>query len=497
MNNISVPPIKVQGSIRWKLILPMMMLMLFFVISMTLFQISSQKKILAAELEKRIKLMQENLEEKGKYFSENLYRQVEEDIAAMNISGMVENIRKNVTQNDFVKYAVLTNGSRKIFVHTLHPDTEGKASDDTRHSAMLQQEGMLLKNRTEADESVTEIVCPIRISTEPWGILRVILNRNILEAEIRKSREQIAEENRSMIRKIFITSCIFMVASFVIVLLLSARFSKPLADMTRSARKMSEGDFTRRIHARGKDEIGILAKAMNDMAKNLNNIISKNMHLAEHFSDAASDQTASLDETVSLLTAMSDTIEKNTENAQQADRFMQKTAAVVSHANDAIERLTLSMEEISAAGSETFNILKNIDEIAFQTNLLSLNAAVEAARAGDSGAGFAVVANEVRNLALRSGTAAGETGRLIQDTAAKIKDGVQLVTLVNEGFREVAANAEKVAVLVSEISLASAEQNEGIDRINEAMRRMSEKIRENTERAEALNASMSVFRVSR
>jgi len=519
--NTSEKQMGIMQSIRWKLMLTTIVPMLFFLTVMTFFQISSQKKLVAGELEKRIALMRENLLERGKNFSENLYRLVEEDIAVYNFSGVVERIREVTQQNSFVKYAVLSDAAGKVIVHTLNPEAAGKVPEDSRSSFDLlfehtlnpesagkvqedsrsssapQQESINIRTYPEGAESVTEIVCPIRFSENPWGVLRVIITQKSLEEEIRNSREQITAENRIMISNILLISLLIMGVSLVFVLFLSARVSKPLIYLTRSARKFSRGDFTQPIRVRGRDEIGILAGAMNDMAKNLNGIIRKNMLTAHNLFEAASDQRISLDETLSLLAEMASTTRQNAENAKQADRFMKETGQVVRMANESVNLLTSAMEEISAASNETVKIVKTIDEIAFQTNLLSLNAAVEAARAGKSGAGFAVVANEVRNLAMRSAHAAKNTGNLIQDTVSKIREGAEMVTLAHDGFREVAVNADRAAELVSEISRASDEQTRQIDQINDAMDRMGGRIRENADSAEELNTSMSLFKVNK
>ena len=139
---------------------------------------------------------------------------------------------------------------------------------------------------------------------------------------------------------------------------------------------------------------------------------------------------------------------QNAGNASEADGLMKQTNVVVKKANDAMQDLTKSMQDITSASEETSKIIKTIDEIAFQTNLLALNAAVEAARAGEAGAGFAVVAEEVRNLAMRAAEAAKNTSQLIEDTVRKIRDGSELVGKTNEAFGAVAANASKVGELV-------------------------------------------------
>jgi methyl-accepting chemotaxis protein len=125
---------------------------------------------------------------------------------------------------------------------------------------------------------------------------------------------------------------------------------------------------------------------------------------------------------------------QNAENAAQADVLMKEANSVVSQADESMKEMTVSMKEISTASEETSKIIKTIDEIAFQTNLLALNAAVEAARAGEAGAGFAVVAEEVRNLAMRSADAAKSTAELIEGTVKKVSDGTQLVPIHKLAF---------------------------------------------------------------
>ncbi|MBF0257298.1 MAG: methyl-accepting chemotaxis protein [Desulfamplus sp.] len=205
---------------------------------------------------------------------------------------------------------------------------------------------------------------------------------------------------------------------------------------------------------------------------------------SQSLAEGASQQAASIEETSSSLEEMSSMTKQNSDNASQADMLMKDANKVVAKANESMNQLTTSMNDISRASDETSKIIKTIDEIAFQTNLLALNAAVEAARAGEAGAGFAVVAEEVRNLAMRSAEAAKNTANLIEGTVTKVKDGSALVKKTSEEFTQVATSSSKVGELVGEIAAASREQSTGIEQVNIAVSEMDKVIQQNAASAE-------------
>lgn len=192
--------------------------------------------------------------------------------------------------------------------------------------------------------------------------------------------------------------------------------------------------------------------------------------------EISTQQAASLQETTASLEEMSAMIKQNADNAGGADRLMKVANEVAKNANGTVAKLTTSMNEISRASEETSKIIKTIDSIAFQTNLLALNAAVEAARAGVHGAGFAVVANEVRNLAMRSAEASKGTAQLLDQIVTKIKNGSDLVTQTRSAFEQVTESVTRGGSMVADIAVASEEQVQLINQFNTQMSTMNDSV---------------------
>ncbi|MFH1033061.1 MAG: Cache 3/Cache 2 fusion domain-containing protein [Pseudomonadota bacterium] len=200
---------------------------------------------------------------------------------------------------------------------------------------------------------------------------------------------------------------------------------------------------------------------------------------SQHLAEGSSQQAASLEETSGSLEEMANMTGGTADHAAQADALMRAVQTEVDKAGQGMDAIAASMNQMAGAGQEIGKIIKTIDEIAFQTNLLALNAAVEAARAGEAGAGFAVVAGEVRNLAQRAAEAAKNTQALIEQTVSSITQGARLVASTQGEFREVAQSAGRVAGLISEISAASREQAQGITQVNQALTHMDQVVQAN------------------
>jgi methyl-accepting chemotaxis protein len=198
----------------------------------------------------------------------------------------------------------------------------------------------------------------------------------------------------------------------------------------------------------------------------------------------ASAQAASLEETSASLEEISSMAKRNADSAQRAKELTKQTRTAADAGTHDVDAMNRAMEEIKASSAGVAKIIKTIDEIAFQTNILALNAAVEAARAGEAGAGFAVVAEEVRALAQRSATAAHETADKIDDAVAKSRHGAEVCTKVAAGLAQIASKTREVDEIVGEIAQASHEQTQGITQVNTAVAQMDKIVQSGAARAE-------------
>jgi methyl-accepting chemotaxis protein len=224
---------------------------------------------------------------------------------------------------------------------------------------------------------------------------------------------------------------------------------------------------------------------MGEIRTGTEQMISASSALAE----GASRQASAIEETSASLEEMASRTNQNSQHANQANTLMSKDA------KDSFVEITEKMRQTHEvvlasvkAGEETAKIIKTINEIAFQTNLLALNAAVEAARAGDAGAGFAVVAEEVRNLALRSAEAARNTEALIADSIVKTRQASALFDQINVGLVKNGEITNKVMALVEHVAVASGEQAQGIEQINRAVSEMDKVVQQNAANAEEFSA---------
>lgn len=286
--------------------------------------------------------------------------------------------------------------------------------------------------------------------------------------------------------------------TIVLVYFLIARLViSPVKEIKEMAEAMAKGDLTHELALKSRDELGDLADSFGHMTEYLNRTIGVVEESAVQLAEGASEQASAVEETSSSIEEISSMMHKNTENTSEVNKLMGNTEEILATADTSMKDLIRSLEETSVASDDIGKIIKTIQEIAFQTNLLALNAAVEAARAGEAGAGFAVVAEEVRNLAMRSAEAAQNTEELIENIVKKIKHGTDLVGKTDEQYREVAESTHKVTNLISEITAAIQEQSDGIRQVNKAISEIDKVAQNGAASAEELSSSVSIFKTNK
>ena len=212
------------------------------------------------------------------------------------------------------------------------------------------------------------------------------------------------------------------------------------------------------------------------------NILLKNVDTLNTNSNEAA---AALEETAAALDEITSNITNNTKNVIQMSSYASELTKSANDGQNLAKETTTAMDEINTEVTAINDAISIIDQIAFQTNILSLNAAVEAATAGEAGKGFAVVAQEVRNLASRSAEAANEIKALVENASNKANIGKSISDKMIEGYSGLNENISKTIKLISDVETASKEQKIGIEQVNDAITSLDRQTQENASIATA------------
>jgi methyl-accepting chemotaxis protein len=297
-----------------------------------------------------------------------------------------------------------------------------------------------------------------------------------------------------------------------------------LNDVVRVLNALSRGDLTETIRSDYAGLFGQLKEDANTTVEKLKEVISRIQAAADgintgtreiasgnnDLSHRTEQQAASLQQTAASMEQLTSTVQHNSANAQQANRLAADATGIAGQGVAVVDLVVRTMADINESSRKIGDIISVIDDIAFQTNILALNAAVEAARAGEQGRGFAVVAVEVRNLAQRAATAAGEIKDLITDSLSKVSGGSRLVAQAGQTMEEIVSSVQGVTDMMSEITAASAEQSAGIEQVGQAITQMDGVTQQNAalveqaaaaaesleQQAQALVATVSGFKVA-
>jgi methyl-accepting chemotaxis protein len=259
-----------------------------------------------------------------------------------------------------------------------------------------------------------------------------------------------------------------------------------LNEIDRVISALAKGDLTQTIKTEYPGVFGKVTESINHTNANLKTLMASIRTSSDEIATAADEisagnndlshrteeQAASLEQTAASMEELSTTVQQNTEHAKHANQMALGAANTARKGVSVVNEVVLTMANINESSHQIVDIITVIDDIAFQTNILALNAAVEAARAGDQGKGFAVVAIEVRNLAQRAASAAGEIKRLISDSVDRISSGSKQVEQAGKTMEDIVNSIQKVTEVMSEIAAASIEQNAGIDQVHQAVTQM-------------------------
>mgnify|MGYP003615998142 CR=1 FL=1 len=213
---------------------------------------------------------------------------------------------------------------------------------------------------------------------------------------------------------------------------------------------------------------------------------------------SSNEAAASLEETAAALEEITSNIRNNTENIAKMAKYSNEIIKASSSGEALANETTNAMDEINSKVSMVNDAISVIDQIAFQTNILSLNAAVEAATAGEAGKGFAVVAQEVRNLATRSAEAAKEIKNIVEEATIKANEGKTIATNMIDGYKGLNESISKTINLISDIEMSSKEQLSGIEQINDAVNELDRQTQQNAMIAtEANDIAMNLDEVAK
>lgn len=320
----------------------------------------------------------------------------------------------------------------------------------------------------------------------------------VLNELIALGEQRVKDYDAKLVVFDYIGNCLIVFAAIMLITLFfvfKEFVAKPLSIAVQHLQRLAQSDLTEAVPPSSNNEVGLLFGAMAQLQTAQQNIAHAVRDSSEtilvgaqqiasgnaDLSSRTEQQAASLQETAASMEELTATVQQNADNARQASTLANNASNTADSGRQVVEQVVTTMQGIAQSSQHISNIVNVIDSIAFQTNILALNASVEAARAGDQGRGFAVVASEVRNLAGRSAEAAKEIKSLIEESSFRVQAGTDLVDQAGHTMADVVQAVRHVTDIIDEISAASQEQSAGIAQVNTAVAQMEQVTHQNAE----------------
>ena len=420
------------------------------------------------------------------------------------------------------------------FVYSNNPDAKGKNLGDLigqKYSDML-VEKMQSKEAFFQRDSQVRYYVPLQIEGVDWWVQTAM------------TIPHFDQEKNQLLFALILSEVIIFILVQIINFVRISNALKPLKKISEAGKEVAGGNFDVEIHYPQQDEIGELSRSISevigrskkivfdlrdrldamaggnftenleseeyvgdyaplleslkhiqeDMNRTLQEVHASSVQVlssaeqvntgAQSLSQGATEQASSIEELSANMQDISQSIQASTKTAGDAYKLQGEAGVAVLQSNEKMEEMRKAMDDITAKSNEISKIIKTIDDIAFQTNILSLNAAIEAARAGAAGKGFAVVADEVGNLAQKSAKAAQNTGLLIEETIEAVEKGAKITEETAESLNSVSKSTEEVNTLIEKISSASSKDLEGITSLNQGLQQISSVVQANSATAE-------------